>query len=256
MIPDVALFLLVLARVSVFVAFFPLFSKRQVPPHIKVGLAVALTVFWMADAEAVIRVPDLDSAGSWLFLFLVIKEAFTGILLAVILGLFFWPARIAGSYVAQELGLSLAAISDPGSQDSSTLISRIFEAFSILLFFSLNLHHFIVLTIHLSFKNSLTQVGLVDLPTEQIAASLNHVTDYGLLIIAPLLVLLMLVSLILAFLNRAAPSLNLFSVGMSIRVGLGGFLLFLFSPIVFGAIEIYFYRVQADIEGLLSAFMG
>lgn len=256
MIADIALFLLVLARVSVFVGFFPLFSRRQVPAQVKVGLAVALAIFWLADAKSVIPLPEMQALESWWFIVLVIKEIFTGMLLAMILGLFFWPARIAGSYVAQELGLSLAAISDPSSQDSSTLISRIFEAFSVLVFFSLNLHHFIILTIHLSFNHSLTQVGLIELPTEQITSAINRLSDYGLLIVAPLLVLLMLVSLVLAFLNRAAPSLNLFSVGMSIRVGLGGFLLLLFSPIIFGAIEIYFYRVQADIEDLLTALVG
>ncbi len=256
MIQDVALFLLVLARVSVFIALFPLFSQRQLPAQVKVGLACALTIFWLADARAVISAPDLDAAEGWLFIALVVKELFTGMLLSIVLGLFFWPARIAGSYIAQELGLSLAAISDPGSQDSSTLVSRIFEALCVLAFFALNLHHFVILTIHLSFNHSLTRIGLMDLPTEAIVTSLNRTSDYGLLIVAPLLVLLMLVTLILAFLNRAAPSLNLFSVGMSIRVGLGGFLLLVFSPIVFGAMEMYLYRVQEDIEAVLSVFTG
>ena len=65
---------------------------------------------------------------------LVIEQMFIGFLLAMLMGLFFWPAKIAGAYIAQEVGLSLASISDPNSQDSSTLVSRIFEAFCILLF--------------------------------------------------------------------------------------------------------------------------
>ncbi|QDV45557.1 flagellar biosynthesis protein FliR [Stieleria neptunia] len=256
MIGDVVLFLLVLARVSVFVAFFPLFSKKQLPNQVKAGLATALSVFWLADAKNVMPQLALEDVGSLLFLFLVFKEICIGLLLSLVLGLFFWPARIAGSYIAQELGLSLAAISDPGSQDSSTLVSRIFEAFSMLVFFSLNLHHFIILSLHLSFNETMTRVGLLELPTEELAAAFNRTSDYGLLIVAPLLVLLMLVTLVLAFLNRAAPAMNLFSVGMSIRVGFGGLLLFLFCPILFGAIEIYFYRVQEDIEYLMQSLLG
>ncbi|QEF97627.1 flagellar biosynthesis protein FliR [Stieleria maiorica] len=256
MISDVVLFLLVLARVSVFIAFFPLFSKKQLPNQVKAGLAVALSVFWLADARNVLPNLTLQDVGSLLFLFLVFKEICIGIMLALVLGLFFWPARIAGSYIAQELGLSLAAISDPGSQDSSTLVSRVLEAFSMLLFFSLNLHHFVILAIHLSFNQTMTRVGLIDLPTEDLVAAFNRTSDYGLLIVAPLLVLLMLVTLVLAFLNRAAPAMNLFSVGMSIRVGFGGLLLFLFCPILFGAIEIYFYRVQEDIEYLMLSLTG
>lgn len=256
MIGDVVLFILVLARVSVFIAFFPMFSKRQLPTQVKAGLATALSVFWLADAKTVMPNLSFDDIGSLLFVFLVFKEICIGILLSLVLGLFFWPARIAGSYVAQELGLSLASISDPGSQDSSTMVSRIFEAFSMLIFFSLNLHHFVILSIHLSFNQTLTRVGLIDIPTEEIVHSFNRMSDYGLLIVAPLIVLLMLVTLVLAFLNRAAPQLNLFTVGMSMRVGFGGLLLFLFCPIIFGAIEIYFYRVQDDIEYLLQSLVG
>lgn len=256
MIDDVVLFVLVLARVSVFVAFFPLFSKKQLPNQVKVGLATSLSIFWLADAKNVLPAIGFEDVGSVLFLLLLFKEICIGILLSLILGLFFWPARIGGSYVAQELGLSLAAISDPGSQDSSTLVSRLFEAFSVLLFFALNLHHFVIMTIHLSFNQALTQVGFLELPTEELVSAFNRVSNYGLLIVAPLMVLLMLVSLVLAFLNRAAPALNLFTVGMSIRVGFGGLLLFLFSPIIFGAMEIYFYRVQEDIEFLIQSMVG
>ena len=127
---------------------------------------------------------------------------------------------------------------------------------SILLFFALNLHHFVILTIHLSFNHAMTRVGMLNLPTEDLAQALNRMSDYGLLIVAPLLVLLMLVTLVLAFLNKAAPALNLFSVGMSIRVGLGGLLLFMFCPILFGAMEIYFYRVQDHVEQLIGSIIG
>ncbi|MEM0926940.1 MAG: flagellar biosynthetic protein FliR [Planctomycetota bacterium] len=253
MMTEVTLFLLVMARVSVFVAFFPLFTQRQLPAQVKVGLAAALSIFWLADARSSFTVDQLDSIVSWWFALLLLKEMLIGIILAFVLGLFFYPAKIAGSYVAQELGLSLAAISDPGSQDSSTLVSRLFEAFAILLFFALNLHHFVILSLHFSFEEGMTRLGFTELPTEVIVTSISRVSDYGLLEIAPLLIVLMLVTLVLGFLNRAAPALNLFSVGMTVRVGLGGFLLFVFSPIIFGAMEIYFYRVQEDIEWILRS---
>ncbi|MEO1618200.1 MAG: flagellar biosynthetic protein FliR [Planctomycetota bacterium] len=256
MMTDVTLFLLVIARVSVFIGFFPIFAQRQLPAQVKVGLAVALSLFWMGDARSGFTAEQLSSITSWWFVLLLLKELFIGLVLSFVLGLFFYPAKIAGSYVAQELGLSLAAISDPGSQDSSTLVSRVFEAFAILLFFTLNLHHFVILSLHLSFQKTMTKIGFTELPTEELVTSINRVSNYGLLEIAPLLVVLMLVTLVLGFLNRAAPAMNLFSVGMTLRVGLGGFLLFVFSPIIFGAMEIYFYRVQEDVEFLLRSFQS
>ena len=256
MTDDIVPFLLVMARVSVFIAFFPLFAKRQLPSQVKVGLAAALSFFWLADAKAVIQTPALIEFSGWTFTFLLFKEVLTGVLLSIVLGLFFWPGRIAGSYIAQELGLSLASISDPSSQDSSTLVSRVFESFTVLIFFSLNLHHFIILTIHVSFNHAMTQVGMLRSPIETFIAAISASDDYGLLIIAPVLVMLMMVTLVLAFLNRAAPALNLFSVGMPLRVGFGLLLLFVFSPVIFGAMEMYLYRVQDDIEQILSLLVG
>ncbi len=250
---NLVLFMLVLARVSAFIAFFPLFSKKQLPSLVKVGLAASLSVFWFAEIEASHHLANetVNELGGWAGALLILKEVLIGIVLSIALGLFFWPAKIAGAYVGQELGLSLASISDPGTQDSSTLVTRLFETFAILIFFGVNLHHFVILVIHASFNHFFTQVGLLELPTEQLVTMLNSLTNYGLLIAAPLIILFMMVTLLLAFLNRAAPTLNLFSVGMSIRAGLGVLCLFLFCPVIFGAMETYLYRVQEDIEELL-----
>lgn len=250
---DLVLFMLVLTRVSAFVAFFPLFTRRQLPTLVKVGLSASLALFWFAelDQTALLTASAAGSLTGLAGVLLIVREAVIGIVLSIALGLFFWPARVAGAYVGQELGLSLASISDPGSQDSSTLVTRLFETFTVLIFFGINLHHFVILVIHASFDPALIQVGVLRLPTEQLVTMLARVIDYGLLIAAPVLVLLMMVTLLLSFLNRAAPTLNLFSVGMSIRAGLGIFCLFLFCPVIFGAMESYLYRVQEDIEELL-----
>lgn len=253
---QVIAFTLVLARVSAFVAFFPLFAKRQLPTTVKAGLATGLTFFWFGMVEAKISadpdfVSDLNVISSVLFL---AQEVTIGVVLSIALGLMVLPAKVAGSYIGQELGLSLASISDPGSQDSSTLLSRIFEGFAILIFFSINMHHFLILVIHGSFDQMFGKISVLRLPTEDLVTMLNRVNDYGFLIVGPVAILFMLITLGLAYLNKAAPTLNLFSVGMSIRSGFGIFCLLVFCPVIFGAIQAYFYRMQADFEEVLAAF--
>lgn len=252
---QIILFLLVLARVSTFVAFFPLFSRRQLPTMVKVGLACALSFFWYSTIEGFSNVDSVNkNIGTIASIMLIAKEVTIGLILAVTLGLFFLPARIAGSYIGQELGLSLASISDPGSQDSSTLVSRIIEAFAILIFFSINLHHFVILVVHHSFDRLMGKIDILTLPTEKILNVINEVNDYGLLIVAPVAILFMLITVGLAYLNKAAPTLNLFSVGMSIRSGFGILCLLIFCPAIFGAVQGYMYRMQADIEQILVSF--
>lgn len=258
MITDVqlVLFVLVLVRVSSFIAFFPLFAKKQLPNMVKVGLAASLAFFWYGTME---ESANLDpntvlEFGLVSSVLLISKEVLIGVVLSIALGVFFLPAKIAGSYVGQELGLSLASINDPASQDSSTLLSKIFETFCILIFFGLNLHHFLILVIHHSFESVERSANALQLPTEELVTLLNRTNDYGFMIVAPAVILFMLITLGISFLTKAAPSLNLFSVGMPVRIGLGLFGLMVFCPIVFGAIQSYLYRVQADVEHILTKF--
>lgn len=248
------LFVLILARVSAFIALFPLFSRRQLPNLVKVGLAGALTVFWFYEVDgSKFQLADANAMGGLVGLAMAVKELAIGALLGMVMGLLFWPAKVAGAYVGQELGLSLASISDPGSQDSSTLVTRIFDMFSLLIFFGLNLHHLIILILHASFDQLMTKVGMMTLPTELLVHMYSSVDDYGLSIAGPLLIVFLMISLLLALLNRAAPSLNLFSVGMSIRAGVGVLFLCVFSPAIFSAMRMYLYRVQFDLEELLKS---
>lgn len=245
--------MLVLARVGAFIAFFPLFSKKQLPNLVKAGLAMALTIFWVGHVQAMSDSLGAPSSMNLVTLaLLAVKESSIGAALAVAMGLMFWPARVAGAYVGQELGLSLASISDPGSQDSSTLVTRIFETFAVLIFFTGNLHHFMILAIHHSFSGLSATLDLQAIPYEGIANMFNHVSDHGMVIAGPLMILFMMITLVLAFLNRAAPALNLFTVGMSIRSGLGILCLLLLSPIVFPAIYDHMIQVQHDLEDLVG----
>lgn len=115
---------LLLFRVAAFVAFLPPFFGRNVPQTVKVGLAVGLTLLWIPQQVA-IAAPELawtvGPEPRWGALgYLVIRETLFGIGLAWLLGLALVPVRIGGSYVAQEMGLTLGAITSSTDQQAST----------------------------------------------------------------------------------------------------------------------------------------
>ncbi|MEC8557415.1 MAG: flagellar biosynthetic protein FliR [Planctomycetota bacterium] len=252
---DLVLFVLILTRVSAFFAFFPLFGRRQLPNLVKVGISGALTVFWLYECKAGLTAPinavELTSLYGFL---LILREAFIGFLMAFIMGFMFWPARVAGAYIGNEMGLSMAAINDPASQESSTLVSGILEAFTILLVFATDLHHFFLLVVHESFYG-FNHIDFTNLPVEEIVQRLNQVPADGLLIIAPIMVLLGCLTVWVAYLNRAAPSLNLFTVGMPLRIAVGLCGLLWMAPAFIYASQRYLDRFQEDIEGILGVFV-
>lgn len=243
-------FVLILARISAFVGFFPLFSQRQLPVLVKAGMALALTMFWYGSVPIGTGLgPNVPTLLAILF---IVREVGIGLLLAMTLGFLLIPAKIAGAYVGQEIGLSLASISDPGSSDQSTLVTKIFETLAVLLFFGLNLHHFLILFLHISMTHLANKISLLDLPTEGLIRLVDDMPEYGLLILAPLGIVMFLLTVGLAFLNKAAPTLNLFSVGMSLRSGLGIVCLILFMPVIVQATVMYFMRVMVQLEQMMG----
>jgi flagellar biosynthetic protein FliR len=242
-------FVLILGRVSAFIAFFPLFSQRQLPALVKAGLAVGLTIFWFGSVPVGSGYPA--QIPTLLAVLLMVREIGIGVLLAMTLGFMLIPARIAGAYAGQEVGLSLASISDPSTSDQSTLVTKVFETLAVLLFFGLNLHHFLILFLHASMKHLADKIDLLDLPTDGLVRLVSDLPEQGLLILAPVAIVMFLLTVGLSLLNKAAPTLNLFSVGMSLRSGLGIVCLIVFLPVMMQAIAMFFMRTINDLEKMM-----
>lgn len=244
-------FFLVLARVGAFIGFFPLFGRQQLPPLVKSGLALALTIFWSG-----LQPTDAPSSGAvapLLLLLMIIKEIGIGFALAMLLGLILIPARIAGSYVGQEIGISMEPVTNTGS-DQSSVMTTIFEAFTVMLFFVLNIHHFLILFLHYSLDEVVCCMHLFNLPTEGLVGLIGNLTRDGLVIAAPIGVLGFVSLIGLFLLNKAAPSLNLFSIGMPFRVGFGVLIVALLVPTLWRSIEGYFTSMLFEMEAFFAYF--
>ncbi len=245
-------FALILARVSAFIGFFPLFGRQQVPSLVKAGLATALTLFWFGATPT--SADSMSSTNALLIVLLMVKEVAIGIILAMLVGLLLVPARIAGSYVGQEIGLSMDPVTN-SSSEQSTIMASIFEAFAILMFFGLNLHHFLILFLHHSLGALAGKIDLLNLPVEGLVGILGRLTEYGLSIVGPVAVVSFIILIGLFLLSKAAPALNLFSVGMPLRVGLGLVVLLLFIPVLWRSIGSYFLKMIGELEEFAGYFM-
>jgi flagellar biosynthesis protein FliR len=243
-------FALVLARVSALIGFFPLFGKQQMPVLVKAGFATALTVFWFGTTNVSTSVP---APPPLLALILIGKEVGIGLMLAMLIGFMLVPARIAGSYIGQEIGLSMDPVTGTGI-DQSSAMATLFETFAVLLFLGLDLHHLLIRILHQSMNELAGRIDLMDLPTEGLVQILSGLPEKGLLVIAPVGVFSFVVVISLFFLNKAAPTLNLFSIGMPLRVGLGLVGLFIFMPAIWRAVESYFGVMARELELFLGYF--
>ncbi len=223
---------LILARVSAFLSLAPVLGGRAVPKLIKLSLAMTLTGFWfMSSGAAQARTVFSLNQSPWLGLVLAVaREALIGGVLGYVFGLFLTPFRIAGEYIAQEMGLTLGSITDPTRSQPSTVLGELFELIGILLFLSQNVHHVFLAALHKTFATQPLGGAFLPVPVAGQLKMLASATEWGLLLAAPVGCCLFLTSLLLALLSRAAPQLNLMSAGFAMRVLIGLVAMFVLWP--------------------------
>ena len=214
---------LILARVSAFIATIPYLGGRFVPHLVKSGTALALTCFWFSESGVFTsNVVVAMEHQPWLaFSIAVGREVLVGGALGYVFGLFLVPFRIAGEYIAQEMGLTLGTITDPTRPQTTTVLGEFFELFGVLLFFINNVHHLFLAALHRSFGYHPIGGSILALPVATQLRALASATEWGLMLAAPVACCLFITSLMLGLMARAAPQLNLMSFGYALRILVG-----------------------------------
>jgi flagellar biosynthesis protein FliR len=222
---------LVLTRVGVFVMVMPLFAGR-VPRTVRVALAVVLTCFYLGQIA-----PGWDKqlAGQgedihWLPASLaIVREIIIGGLLGFAFSLFMLPARIAGEFVTQQIGLAQSNIAGLSADTPAGPITVTMESIFSLVFLMLDGHHIVLTALHVSFMK--LPLGGTIIPDWTLPAigMLQHSYETGLLLAGPLGLCLFILTIVLALMNRMVSQLGLTSIGytLQVMVASGGMLLFL-----------------------------
>lgn len=225
-------FVLILARVSAFVITVPFFGGKHIPGLIKAGMGLALTCFWFSQSQttSLANVMQMNNQ-PWLgFALAVAREVIIGSALGYVLGLFIVPFRIAGEYISQEMGLTLGTISDPTRPESTTAIGDVFETLGLILFLVHDVHHVFLAALHGSFLRQTVGSSMPDLPIARSLFAMSSATEWGILLVAPIACCLFITSLVLGLMSRAAPQLNLMSIGYALRLFVGFMAIYVLWP--------------------------
>jgi flagellar biosynthesis protein FliR len=209
---------LLLARLGAFAGVMPLFGART-PRMVRVGLTVALAAFYLSTE------PPKPEAGagpevqieSFQYALAVARETLIGAAMGFAFGLFLLPARVAGEFITTQVGLNITPQVGPTGDESAGTITTVFETVAGLVFLIANGHHVVLAALHASF--ALYPLGGTTVP--QAAPAVNGLAgayEMGVLLAAPLAACLFLLAVTLAIMARAAPQLNVYSIGFTLQV--------------------------------------
>ncbi|MEO7109291.1 MAG: flagellar biosynthetic protein FliR [Polyangiaceae bacterium] len=211
-------FALVFSRIAGFVATSP-FPGNHASKTQRVGLVCVLS--WVATPLASFaRVPSGPNGGLGAML---VASAMLEIGCGVAIGLTFRfvlaAADVAGAALAQASGLSSANVLDPTSGIQEPVLGRILTLMSMLLALSVGAHRIVISYLLESLR--VLPVGThIDLagamPVFVLMAS--NALLVGVRLSLPIVAVSLVLQLTLAMIARAAPSLQIFSVGLALLV--------------------------------------
>jgi flagellar biosynthetic protein FliR len=245
---------LILARVSAFIAAFPLFAGKNLPRLVKIGWAMSLAWMWFGvyGVEPTPAIQQLAASPQGLAMVLgIVRETILGLVLGFGFGLFVAPLRIAGDYIAEEMGLTLASVADPTQGDLRNVVGQLLESLGVLLFFALNLHHSLLLALHVSLQRWPIGSLLPRLSAAAVVGGVDDAQQWGLLLAAPVGACLFATTVALVILARMAPQLNLFSIGLTVRLGVGLLAFLVFLPDMWLTVQQLFGRVTELMQRMI-----
>jgi flagellar biosynthetic protein FliR len=196
----------------------PVFGNTAVPTPVKIGLGVFVTLIVAPTLPAM---PDV-ALGSWQGLFILVQQLLIGMAVGFMMRLVFTAVESAGEIVGLQMGLGFASFFDPQSAGQTLVVARFFNLLATLLFLAVNGHLLLLNVLVGSFQSlPISPQPLAGSGFYSVAAYGSMIFSVGLQLALPLIAILLMTNLALGILTRAAPQLNLFSIGFPITLGVG-----------------------------------
>ena len=217
---DLEYFLLVLVRMASFIAAAPFFSMRGVPRQVKVSLALflALIVYHITPGYSV---PEYHSVIGYSVL--VIREAVAGIVIGLGANICTMITTFAGRIADMEMGLSMVQLFDPMTNESMGFTGTMYQYAIMLIMMVTYMHHFLLQAIVQTY--TLIPIGQASFSSEKFLTSIvQFMVDYLLIafqICLPIVASIMILNSVLGVLAKSAPQINMFSVGIQIKILVG-----------------------------------
>lgn len=221
-------FMLILTRIGAFFAASPLFSWQAIPLRAKVTIALILSAFFAAMTPFPAAVESITMLES---LVMIADETFYGLALGIVAYSLLAVVRVAGGVIEQQVGLTMASVMDPFTDEQGQPIGVILEIIFVLLLFQTEGHHLLLNILSRTFEGY--HPGLTPTPealAESVLKAGSTMLMLALQMAAPILAAFLLLLVVLAFLARLAPEANVLFLSLPLRCGLGLLMVGIFIP--------------------------
>lgn len=249
---DLEYFLLILVRVSCFIFIAPFFSMNNTPARIRVALSMFVSVLLyqtLTPAPAIVYDTVMEYA------IIVMKEAIAGLLIGFGANICMSILNFAGAIADMETGLSMVTLMDPNSRDQTSITGILYQyAFSMMLI-ATGMYRYLLGALADTFV--LIPIGGMVFHSEKMLATITKfLSDYvviGFRIVLPIFCVILLLNATLGILAKVSPQMNMFAVGMQLKVLVGLGVLFFTVQLMPGAADFIFQEMKSVMTSFVEA---
>lgn len=255
-INDIPFFMMVFFRVGGMLLFAPIFGNANIPLQIRVAISLMFTFILY---PTVIKSSPAFPSDIASYMFLVIKEVTIGAVIGFVASIIFASFTMAGYLISNQMGLDTAAIVDPSSEtgEEEQSISIFYNMIALLIFLSINGHHWFINTTVQSFeKIPFGSFQYTAVTLSKILTVFKTFFVMGIKISAPSLVVLLLTVVVLGLMTKVAQEINVFIVAFPIKILIGFFILMVSLPFAINAMMSYLVSLENSMASLLSVMRG
>jgi flagellar biosynthetic protein FliR len=243
-----ATFMLAFARIAAMVMLLPGLGESNIPVRVKLSIALLLTLIMLPLHRADYHV-DMGSISG--LLVLMLHEIIIGVILGATARVTLSALQVAGSIIAQQVGLGFVTSVDPTQGQQGVLIGNFLTLLGIAMLFATDSHHLLIAALNDSYKifspgEIMPSGDVASLATQAFSAAFK----IGLQLSAPFLVFGLVFNIGLGVLARLMPQMQVYFVGVPLSIFAGFLILALVLTAMMGTFLDYFVHVMHEMTPL------
>lgn len=243
-------FVLVLARVSGLFLSAPIFSSRQMPTRLKVMLAVIL------GAMIAYFIPVTGTAGISTPMYLglaLISETLIGYTIGFVAYMLFAGLQLAGQLMDMQMGFAIVNVIDPQTGTQIPMMGNLTQTVALLSYLAVNGHHYLLQAVIQSYQViPVLGLSLGGVFYDRLFSISAEMFVIALKVAAPVVIAVLISDIAMGFIARTVPQMNVFIVGLPLKIllGLGG--LMIMMPVYLWVFDLLFTRFFGYLDGIMS----
>ena len=243
---DLEVYLLIVVRIMSFIFVCPFFGGNQTPNPVKIGYGLLLSILLYGAVP--FYPPDYNTVVGYTVI--VLKEAMVVLLIGFAVTLCEQIAAFAGTVVDMQVGLSMVSLMDPATNQQVTITGSIYSQYLTIALLVTGMYQYILRALVDSF--TLVPInGAVINSDKLLVVLLNFMKDYiiiGFRICLPIFIITFITNVVLGVLAKVSPQMNMFSVGIQIKIIVGLVIMFITVAMLSDAANFIYINMKEMIK--------